>query len=290
MKETVGVLLAGGTGSRLYPLTTSVNKHLLPVYSKPLIYYSLSTLMLAQNREILLVINPKDETDFKNLLGDGSKFGIKLTYIKQENPKGIADALNNCNKLAKGKNINLILGDNIFYGKGLQDLLIKMKEDNLNCFFSQEVNNPQNFGVVYRNKDLKATEIVEKPYNAKSSEAILGLYFYDNDVFQYIESLKPSIRGELEITDLNNVYLKEKSTKIVNIGRGISWFDAGTIEDLYEANNFIQAIEKRQDTLIGSLEEISLNNGWIGKKDLEVQIRKIENTDYGIHLKKKFMN
>lgn len=290
MKETVGVLLAGGTGSRLYPLTTSVNKHLLPVYSKPLIYYSLSTLMLAQNREILLVINPKDETDFKNLLGDGSKFGIKLTYIKQENPKGIADALNNCNKLAKGKNINLILGDNIFYGKGLQDLLIKMKEENLNCFFSQEVNNPQNFGVVYRNKDLKATEIVEKPYNAKSSEAILGLYFYDNDVFQYIESLKPSIRGELEITDLNNVYLKEKSTKIVNIGRGISWFDAGTIEDLYEANNFIQAIEKRQDTLIGSLEEISLNNGWIGKKDLEVQIRKIENTDYGIHLKKKFMN
>ena len=290
MKETIGVLLAGGTGSRLYPLTTSVNKHLLPVYSKPLIYYSLSTLMLALNKEILLVINPKDETDFKNLLGDGSKFGIKLTYVKQENPKGIADALNNCSKLANGKNINLILGDNIFYGKGLQDLLIKRKEENLNCFFSQEVNNPQNFGVVYRDKNLKAREIVEKPTNAKSSEAILGLYFYDNDVFQYIESLKPSTRGELEITDLNNVYLKEKAPNIVNIGRGISWFDAGTIEDLYEANNFIQAIEKRQDTLIGSLEEISLNNGWIEKKDLEVQIRKIENTDYGLHLKKKFLN
>ena len=290
MRETIGVLLAGGTGSRLYPLTASVNKHLLPVYSKPLIYYSLSTLMLAQNKEILLVINPKDETDFKNLLGDGSKFGIKLTYVTQENPKGIADALNNCSKLAKGKNINLILGDNIFYGKGLQDLLIKRKEENLNCFFSQEVNNPQNFGVVYRDKDLKATEIIEKPTNAKSSEAILGLYFYDNDVFQYIESLKPSIRGELEITDLNNVYLKEKSPNIINIGRGISWFDAGTIEDLYEANNFIQAIEKRQDTLIGSLEEVSLNNGWIEKRDLELQIRKIENTDYGLHLKKKFLN
>jgi glucose-1-phosphate thymidylyltransferase len=290
MKETIGVLLAGGTGSRLYPLTTSVNKHLLPVYSKPLIYYSLSTLMLAQNREVLLVINPKDETDFKNLLGDGSKFGIKLTYVMQENPKGIADALNKCSKLAKGKNINLILGDNIFYGKGLQDLLIKRKKENLNCFFSQEVNNPQNFGVVYRDKDFKATEIIEKPTNAKFSEAILGLYFYDNDVFQYIESLKPSIRGELEITDLNNVYLKEKSPNIVNIGRGISWFDAGTIEDLYEANNFIQAIEKRQDTLIGSLEEVSFNNGWIEKKDLEVQVRKIENTDYGLHLKKKFLN
>ena len=290
MKDTIGVLLAGGSGTRLYPLTTSVNKHLLPVYSKPLIYYSLSTLMLAQNKEILLVINPKDETDFKNLLGDGSKFGIKLTYVKQENPKGIADALNNCSKLANGKNINLILGDNIFYGKGLQDLLVKRKAENLNCFFSQEVNNPQNFGVVYRDKNLKATEIIEKPTNAKSSEAILGLYFYDNDVFQYIESLKPSIRGELEITDLNNVYLKEKSPNIVNIGRGISWFDAGTIEDLYEANNFIQAIEKRQDTLIGSLEEVSFNNGWIEKKDLEVQVRKIENTDYGLHLKKKFLN
>lgn len=289
MSDTIGVLLAGGTGSRLYPLTTSVNKHLLPVYSKPLIYYSLSTLMLAQNRKILIVINPKDEVDFRNLLGDGSQFGIELEYVKQDKPRGLADGLHACKKIIKDKNVNLILGDNIFYGKGLQDLLLKNKENKLNCFFSQEVKNPENFGVVYRDENSKALKIIEKPKNPKSSEALLGLYFYDNEVFQYIETLEPSLRDELEITDLNNKYLSEKSTNIVNIGRGISWFDAGTIEDLYEANNFIQAIEKRQDTLIGSLEEVSINNGWLEKTELEKQLKKIKDTDYGLHLKKKFL-
>ena len=289
MSDTIGVLLAGGTGSRLYPLTTSINKHLLPVYSKPLIYYSLSTLMLAQNRKILIVINPKDEVAFRNLLGDGSQFGIELDYVKQEKPRGLADGLYACKKIVKDKNVNLILGDNIFYGKGLQDLLLKNKENKLNCFFSQKVKHPENFGVVFRDENSKALRIIEKPKNPKSSEAVLGLYFYDNEVFQYIETLKPSLRDELEITDLNNVYLNEKSTNIVNIGRGISWFDAGTIEDLYEANNFIQAIEKRQDTLIGSLEEVSINNGWLDQTELEKQIKNIENTDYGLHLKKKFI-
>jgi len=289
MSDTIGVLLAGGTGSRLYPLTTSVNKHLLPVYSKPLIYYSLSTLMLAQNRKILIVINPKDEVDFRNLLGDGSQFGIELEYVKQDKPRGLADGLHACKKIIKDKNVNLILGDNIFYGKGLQDLLLKNKENKLNCFFSQEVKNPENFGVVYRDENSKALKIIEKPKNPKSSEALLGLYFYDNEVFQYIETLEPSLRDELEITDLNNKYLSEKSTNIVDIGRGISWFDAGTIEDLYEANNFIQAIEKRQDTLIGSLEEVSINNGWLEKTELEKQLKKIKDTDYGLHLKKKFL-
>ena len=288
MKETVGILLAGGTGSRLYPLTSSINKHLLPVYSKPLIYYSLSTLMLAKNRDVLIVVDPKDEDSFVNLLGDGSKFGINISYVKQEEPKGLADALYKSKKFVKNKNINLILGDNIFYGKGLQDLLIKNKENCVNCFFSQEVKNPENFGVVIRDSEEKVLHIVEKPKSPKSSEAVLGLYFYDNDVFQFIESLNPSERGELEITDLNNKYIDNKSTNIVNVGRGINWFDAGTIGDLYEANNFIQTIEQRQNTLIGSLEEVSLNNGWIDLADLELLLKSIENTDYGLYLKSKY--
>ena len=288
MKETVGVLLAGGTGSRLYPLTSSINKHLLPVYSKPLIYYSLSTLMLAKNRDVIVVVDPKDEDGFINLLGDGSKFGINISYVRQEEPKGLADALYKSKALVKNKNINLILGDNIFYGKGLQDLLIKNKEASVNCFFSQEVKNPENFGVVIRDSEEKVLHIVEKPKSPKSSEAVLGLYFYDNDVFQFIESLNPSERGELEITDLNNKYIDNKSTNIVNVGRGINWFDAGTIGDLYEANNFIQTIEQRQNTLIGSLEEVSLNNGWIDLADLELLLKSIENTDYGLYLKSKY--
>lgn len=288
MRETVGVLLAGGTGSRLYPLTSSINKHLLPVYSKPLIYYSLSTLMLAKNRDVIVVIDPKDEGSFINLIGDGSKFGINISYVKQEEPKGLADALYKSKKLVKNKNINLILGDNIFYGKGLQDLLIKNKENSVNCFFSQEVKNPENFGVVIRDSEEKVLQIIEKPKNPISSEAVLGLYFYDNDVFQFIESLNYSDRGELEITDLNNKYIENKETNIVNVGRGISWFDAGTIGDLYEANNFIQTIEQRQNTLIGSIEEVSLNNGWIELADLELLLKSIENTEYGLHLKSKY--
>ena len=288
MKETVGVLLAGGTGSRLYPLTSSINKHLLPVYSKPLIYYSLSTLMLAKNRDVIVVVDPKDEDGFINLLGDGSKFGINISYVRQEEPKGLADALYKSKVLVKNKNINLILGDNIFYGKGLQDLLIKNKENSVNCFFSQEVKNPENFGVVIRDSEEKVLQIIEKPKNPKSSEAVLGLYFYDNDVFHFIESLNSSERGELEITDLNNKYIENKVTNIVNVGRGISWFDAGTINDLYEANNFIQTIEQRQNTLIGSIEEVSLNNGWIELADLELLLKSIENTEYGLHLKSKY--
>ncbi len=289
MSETIGVLLAGGTGSRLYPLTTSVNKHLLPVYSKPLIYYSLSTLMLAHNRKILVVVDPKDEKDFINLLGDGSEFGIELIYVKQHEPKGLADALYSCKKFVEDNSINMILGDNIFYGKSLQEILLKNKKNKSNCFFSQEVKNPENFGVVFRDKNSDKLKIIEKPKNPKSTEAVLGLYFYDNEVFDYIESLNPSQRGELEITDLNNIYLTEKSANVINVGRGISWFDAGSIEDLYEANNFIQSIEKRQNTLIGSLEEVSLNNGWLEKNELEKRIKKIENTNYGLYLKNKFL-
>lgn len=288
MKDSIGILLAGGTGSRLYPLTSSINKHMLPVYSKPLVYYSLSTLMLAQNREIIIVVNPQDEKSFKNLFGDGSKFGFNLSYVLQNEPAGIADGLNKCKKLANGRNINLILGDNIFYGKGLQELLVSSKEYHPNCLFTQEVKNPKNFGVVVRDSQNKAVTIVEKPNHNVSNEAVLGLYFYDGNVFDYIESLSPSKRGELEITDLNNIYLKQKKINIINVGRGISWFDAGTIEDLYEASNFIQAIEKRQNNIIGSIEEVALNNGWINLNDLEKILDNFQHADYAIHLKKKF--
>ena len=288
MHNSIGVLLAGGTGSRLYPLTASTNKHLLPIYSKPLIYYSLTTLMLAKTRNVIIVINPEDEEKFIDLLGDGSTFGMNISYIKQNQPNGLADALYQCKSYVADKNINLILGDNIFYGKGLQDLLVKAKEKNLNCLFSQEVSKPRNFGILYRDTNLKPLEIVEKPETPKSSEAVLGLYFYDNDVFNYIDAIKPSERGELEITDLNNLYIKNKSVEVLNVGRGISWFDAGTVEDLYEASNFIQSIEKRQNTLIGSIEEVAFNNGWISIDQLESRIVGIKNTEYGMHLLNKY--
>ena len=281
MKNNIGVVLAGGTGSRLYPITISTNKHLLPIYSKPLIYYSLSTLMLAEIENILIVINPEDEHSFTNILGDGSDYGINITYVHQEEPKGLSHALSKCKNYAKNKNVNLILGDNIFFGKGLQEFLINAKSNYVNCFFSQEVKNPENFGVLERDEESSPKIIHEKPLKPRSSEAILGLYFYDNEVFDIIDSINPSERGELEITTLNNKYLHEKDVKVLNIGRGIHWFDAGTVGDLYEATNFIQTIENRQKTLVGSIEEVAFNNGWISEKQLLKKLNEIKDTDYG---------
>lgn len=288
MHDSIGILLAGGMGTRLYPLTKSTNKHLMPIYSKPLIYYSLTTLMLAGNREILLVTNPSDIESFKNLLGDGSNFGLEITYVSQKEPKGLAHALFQTKSLAKHKNINLMLGDNIFFGKGLKEYLLEAKKNNQNCLFTQEVNNPSSYGVLTRNDEHNTLEIIEKPIKPVSSEAVLGLYFYEKNIFDYIEKINPSQRGELEITSLNNLLLKERTVHIQNIGRGITWFDAGTIEDMFKASNFIYTIEKQQETLIASIEEIAYKNGWISIDKFEEIVEKIKDSSYGESLLKKY--
>lgn len=289
MSDSIGVVLAGGTGSRLFPITSSTNKHLLPVYSKPLIYYPLTTLMLAGNREIVLITNPNDIEKFKSLLGDGSMYGISITFVEQEKPKGLAHALYQAKEFTHGKNINLILGDNIFYGKGLKEFLLEAKSNSQNCLFTQDVKDPGAFGVLIREKN-NSLKIIEKPKNPKSSEAVLGLYFYEKDIFDLIESLKPSTRGELEITSLNNKLLSNKSVLVKNIGRGTSWYDAGTVEDLFEAGNFIQSIENRQEVLIGSLEEVAYNSGWISEKEFEEMVLKIRDSKYGKSLFKKYFD
>tara|TARA_B000000532_G_C18876255_1_gene410753 strand:+ start:2013 stop:2888 length:876 start_codon:yes stop_codon:yes gene_type:complete len=290
MTNSIGVLLAGGTGSRLYPITKSTNKHLLPVHSKPLIYYSLTTLMLAGNREVALITNPKDIQSFKNLLGNGSNFGIEITYVEQDEPKGLSHALYQAKNVVKNKNINLILGDNIFYGKDLKNYLLKAKTKSPNCLFTQDVNDSSRFGVLRRDKNNKPLEIIEKPKIPPSSEAVLGLYFYENNVFDLIENIKPSERGEIEISSLNNLLLKNENVHIQNIGRGINWFDAGNVEDLFEASNFINSIEKRQNNLIASIEEVSYTNGWISKFEFEQIINTIEDSTYGQSLLAKYFN
>ena len=290
MNNSIGVLLAGGTGSRLYPITKSTNKHLLPVHSKPLIYYSLTTLMLAGNREVALITNPKDIQSFKNLLGDGSNFGIEITYVEQNEPKGLSHALYQAKNVVKNKNINLILGDNIFYGKDLKNYLLQAKSQSLNCLFTQEVNEPNKFGVLIRDKNNVPLEIIEKPNKTLSSEVVLGLYFYQNNIFSLIENLEPSERGELEITELNNILLNTENVHIQNIGRGMNWFDAGNVEDLSEASNFIHSIEKRQSSLIASIEEVSFTNGWISEKEFKQSINKIKNSSYGETLKTKYFD
>lgn len=290
MNESMGILLAGGKGTRLYPITKSNNKHLMPVYSKPMIYYSITTLMLAGNREILIVTNPNDIENLKNLFGDGSSYGMDIKYIEQDKPRGLAHALFQTKKLSRDKNINLILGDNIFYGKSLRDYLLEAKSVNVNCIFTQNVKNPSNFGVLTRSNQGVPLEIIEKPINPVSTEAVLGLYFYEKDIFDLIEEIEPSQRGELEITSLNNLLLKKKKVHVQNIGRGISWFDAGTVEDLFEASNFIYSIEKRQDNLIASIEEVAFNNNWIDFSQFEGLINEIKDSSYGESLIMKYFH
>tara|TARA_A100001011_G_C14278009_1_gene830177 strand:- start:921 stop:1796 length:876 start_codon:yes stop_codon:yes gene_type:complete len=290
MNNSIGLVLAGGTGSRLFPLTKSINKHLMPVYSKPLIYYSITTLMLAGNKEIIIITNPQDIQSFEKLFGDGSQFGIQIKYLKQDEPKGLAHGLYEAKKATKNKNINLVLGDNIFYGRELKDYLMEAKTKSLNCLFTQDVNDPSRFGVLRRDKNNKPLEIIEKPKIPPSSEAVLGLYFYENNVFDLIENIKPSERGEIEITSLNNLLLKNENVHIQNIGRGINWFDAGTVEDLFEAGNFINSIEKRQNNLIASIEEVSYTNGWISKFEFEKIINSIEDSTYGQSLLAKYFD
>lgn len=279
------IILAGGTGSRLFPVTKAINKHLIPVYDKPMIYYPLSTIMLAGIKEILLITTKDSVENFKNLLGDGSNLGIKLEYAVQEKANGIAEAFIIGEKFIGDDGCVLILGDNIFYGHGFTGILkeaAKLKKGA--NIFGYYLNNPQEFGVVEFDEKGKAISLEEKPLEAKSNYAVPGLYFYDNTVIEKVKRISPSIRGELEITDINRLYLNEKSLNVLNLGRGMVWLDMGTCEGLLEASNFVKTIQSRQGIMISCLEEIAFLNGWIDKESLQKEGEKIKKTLYGKYI------
>lgn len=280
-----GIILAGGSGTRLYPITLGISKQMLPIYDKPMIYYPLSVLMLAGIRKILIISTPSDLPNFKRLLGDGSDFGIELSYAEQESPEGLAQAFIIGEKFIGTDKVCLILGDNIFYGysfsKMLKSAILKKKGATL---FAYHVTDPKRFGVVEFDKNKKVMSIKEKPKKTKSNYAITGLYFYDNRVIKIAKSLKPSLRGELEITDINNTYLKWDDLNVEIMGRGFSWLDTGTHETLMTAGHFVQAIEESQGLKIGCLEEIAFNNGWLDSEIIKKKGKLLSKTSYGQYL------
>jgi len=285
--DTKGIILAGGSGTRLYPLTMVISKQLLPVYDKPMIYYPLSILMLADIKDILIISTPTDLPNFKNLLGDGSEFGINLFYAEQPSPDGLAQAFIIGEEFIGNDNCVMILGDNIFYGNNLTKLLIEAKENKSRAtVFGYFVEDPERFGVVEFDKNGRVLSVEEKPKNPKTNYAITGLYFYDNRVVEYAKSLEPSARGELEITDLNRIYLEQGDLDVKLLGRGFAWLDTGTIDTLVDAAEFVRMIEKRQGIKIAALEEIAYRNNWINKKTLLESAKKYGNSPYGQHLRK----
>ncbi len=282
-----GIILAGGSGTRLYPLTMVTSKQLLPVYDKPMIYYPLSTLMLAGIREILIISTPDDTPKFKTLLGDGHQFGLKLSYAVQESPDGLAQAFIIGEEFIGKDSVAMVLGDNIFYGSGFGHMLRQAaKNKNRATIFGYYVDNPEQFGVVEFDKDGKPISIVEKPPEPKSNYAVTGLYFYDNKVVEYAKNLKPSARGELEITDINQIYLKNGNLDIKLMGRGFAWLDTGTVDALTDATNFIRTVEKLQGIKVSAPEEIAYNMRWISKKTLLESAKKYGKSAYGEHLLK----
>ena len=281
-----GIILAGGSGTRLYPLTLTISKQLLPVYDKPMIFYPLSTLMLAGIRDILIISTPQDLPKFKELLGDGSSYGIKLSYAEQPSPDGLAQAFIIGEKFIDGDACAMILGDNIFYGNGLSRHLQRAAgQPNGATIFGYYVDDPERFGIVEFDADGKVVSIEEKPKNPKSNYCVTGLYFYDNRVCEFAKQVKPSDRGELEITDLNNMYLKDGSLNVVTLGRGYAWLDTGTIEALAYAGEFIRVIEKRQGMQVAAVEEIAYSQGWISKEELLSSAEKYGKSLYGKFLK-----
>ena len=280
-----GIILAGGSGTRLYPLTLVTSKQLLPVYDKPMIYYPLSTLMLAGIRDILIISTPSDTPKFLELLGDGSQFGLNLNYAVQNSPDGLAQAFIIGESFIGDDSVAMVLGDNIFYGSGLGHLLrTAAKNEGRATIFGYYVDNPQQFGVVEFDETGKPVSIVEKPEEPKSNYAVTGLYFYDNRVVEYAKALTPSARGELEITDINQKYLEDGDLDVKLLGRGYAWLDTGTVDSLNDAANFIRQIEKLQGIQISAPEEIAYNMRWISKKKLVAAAKKYGNSIYGQHL------
>lgn len=284
-----GIILAGGSGTRLFPLTMVTSKQLLPVYDKPMIYYPLSVLMLAGIKEILIISTPQDLPNFIKLLGDGEQFGIKLQYEEQPSPDGLAQAFIIGEKFIGDDSVAMVLGDNIYYGNGFTSILKEATvnaENGIATIFGYYVNDPERFGIVEFDDKGKVLSVEEKPKIPKSNYCITGLYFYDNRVIDLAKKVKPSHRGELEITDLNRMYLEDETLNVKLLGRGFAWLDTGTIDSLVEAAEFVQMIEKRQSIKISALEEIAYHNGWINKETLLSAAEKYGKSPYGEHLKK----
>jgi glucose-1-phosphate thymidylyltransferase len=282
-----GIVLAGGSGTRLHPITKSISKQLLPIYDKPMVYYPISVLMLADIREILIISTPSDISDYQRLLGDGSDFGLMIEYAVQPNPDGLAQALIIGEEFIGESNVALVLGDNIFYGQHFSDnLKVASAKKSGATVFGYHVKDPERFGVVEFDEAGKVLSIVEKPLVPKSNYAVTGLYFYDNDVVKIAKSIKPSPRGELEITDINKAYLARGDLNVELLGRGFAWLDTGTHDSLMEAGNFVQTVEHRQGLKVACLEEIAFHKGWLSKDLLLTHAESLKKTSYGEYLLK----